>query len=414
MKRHPNRISRRRRSLPMKRLRITVAAIAALSVLVACSGRGGGQSGGVQGITDDTITIGSSMPYSGPASSFGLTGRGAKAYIDYINKKGGVKMGDGKTRTVNLITYDDGYKPERQLANVRRLVEQDNVFALFDIFGTAAHLATVNYINDRQVPDLMLASSGNQWSQDVTTYPWTTPLYPTVSTELSIFLQNLQHTNPHAKVAILYQNDDSTKPGVADFERLVSKTDVSVVAKESYEVTDPSVDAQVSKLAASGADTLVHVSSPKAVTQALRKVSQIGWHPTQFVISVSNSVESVMQPAGAEASKDVLSIDWIKNPAIKGLESDSEAPKGDRSVATGVATAQALVAMLERLKEPSRKALVELARNIDKPLDVPMLLPGVEFTTSKNKLLPITTMQIMKFGGAAWELVGQPVSAKEN
>jgi branched-chain amino acid transport system substrate-binding protein len=398
--------------------------LAALFATSACGGRGGDASAANPGISDTEVVVGSSYPYSGPASAFGTVGKAVEAYFDYVNEEhGGVEMADGKTRKIKFISYDDAYAPEKQLANARKLIEKDQVFALFNMLGTPTHLAAVDYINQQEIPDIFLNSVSAIWSKDPAKWPWTTGWLPGGEVEGPIYAEHLKQTNPDAKVAILSQHDDAGEALRDSFKAALEGSDIEVVGDLTYEVAEPTVDSQVVKLASSGADVFIIGATPKAATQALRKAQDIGWDATKYLWSPSGSIKSVLEPAGVAATKGVISSEYLKSASDPALADDpaivefkkvlSEYGNGldpnDRLNANGVAAAQTLVGTLERLEEPTREALNELVRNLDPGVEVPMFLPGLDVQTSAESIMPVKGMQLQVFDGTSWRLEGDPI-----
>ena len=247
------------------------------------------------GATDQEIKIGNIMPYSGPASAYGAIGKAAAGYYQMINDQGGVNG-----RKINFVSLDDGYSPPKTLEQARKLVEQDNVLALVTTLGTPTNSAIHKYMNQRKVPHLFIATGATKWG-DPKGYPWTMGFQPSYQPEAKIYVQHILETKPNAKIGILYQNDDYGKDYLKGFEDgLGDKAKSMIVAKVSYEVTDPTIDSQIVQLKASGADTFFNITTPKFAAMAIKKAAETGWKPTHYLNSVSNSAGAVMNPAGAE------------------------------------------------------------------------------------------------------------------
>src|SRR6266851_1902648 len=247
------------------------------------------------GVTDKEIKIGNIMPYSGPASSYGTIGRGISAYFKRLNEEGGING-----RKVNIISYDDGYSPPRAVEQSRRLVEQDRVLFIFQSLGTPSNSAIWKYMNDKQVPQLFVASGATKWG-DPTGHPWTMGWQPPYQAEAHIYAQYLLKNKPAAKIAVLYQNDDFGKDYLKGLkDGLGSAAAKMVIAEQGYEVTDPTVDSQMANLKNSGADVFLNVTTPKFALQAVKKAADLGWKPLQFLNNVSVSIAVVMKPAGSE------------------------------------------------------------------------------------------------------------------
>ena len=371
------------------------------------------------GASDTEIKIGKTMPYSGPASAYGAIGKAQAAYFAMINDQGGVNG-----RKINFISRDDSYSPPKTVEQVRKLVEEDQVLFLFQTLGTPPNLAIRGYLNDNKVPQLFVGSGADQWN-DPEHYPWTMGWQPSYGTEAHIFARYVLKNLPHAKIAVLYQNDDFGKNYLTGLRHgLGDKADKMIVASQSYETTDPTVDSQVVALQASGADVLLTAAIPKFTTLAIRKVYDIGWRPTQFLNSVSTSVASVMKPAGLEKGVGIISAAFNKDPTDPQWQGTPEYkewlawmkkynPSGNVADAFnvyGYVTAQTMVAVLKASGDNlSRENLMKQAASIH-DLKLPMLLPGIVISTGADDYAPIKQMQLQKFDGNSWKLFGDVMS----
>src|SRR5580698_3155792 len=260
------------------------------------------------GASDSEIKIGNTMPYSGPASAYGIIGKTEAAYFTMINEQGGING-----RRINFISRDDSYSPPKTVEQVRQLVEQDQVLFLFSTLGTPTNVAIHSYLNDNKVPQLLVATGADQWN-DPKRFPWTMGLIPSYGVEAHIYAHYILKNLPNAKIAVLYQNDDFGKDylnGLRD--GLGDKAAKMIVATQSYETTDPTVDSQIVSLQGSGADVLLTAAIPKFAAQAIRKVYDIGWRPTHFLNSVGNAVGTVMKPAGLEKGVGIISAAVAKD-----------------------------------------------------------------------------------------------------
>jgi ABC-type branched-subunit amino acid transport system substrate-binding protein len=233
------------------------------------------------GASDTEIIVGNTNPYSGPASAYGMVGLAGAAYVRMINDQGGVNG-----RKVKFISYDDAYSPPKTVEQTRKLVESDNVLFIFSSIGTAPSLAVQKYMNTKGVPQIFVASGSSKWG-DPKNFPWSIGYQVNFLTEGRVFGKFITQDYPNAKVAVLYQNDDMGKELLKGLKEALGRKENQVVAAAPYEVTDPTVDAQVLALRASGADLFVNFTSPKAAAQAIKKVSEIGWKPVQLVTKVS-------------------------------------------------------------------------------------------------------------------------------
>jgi branched-chain amino acid transport system substrate-binding protein len=371
------------------------------------------------GATDTEIKIGNTMPYSGPASSYGVIGKSEAAYFAMINEQGGING-----RKINFISRDDGYSPPKTVEQVRKMVEDDGVLLLFQTLGTPTNTAIQGYLNDNKVPQLFVATGADKWN-DPKHYPWTMGWQPSYRMEARIYARYILKTQPDAKIAVLYQNDDLGKDYLIGLrEGLGDKADKLIVASQSYETTDPTVDQQVVSLQGSGANVLLTAAIPKFAVQAIRKVYDIGWKPTHFLTQISISVAAVMQPAGLEKSVGIISAGYLKGitdpqwqdtPEYKEWlawmqKYNSSANVRDDATVYGYSVAQTLVAVLRASGDNlTRENVMQQAASI-RDLKLPMLLPGITVQTSADDFAPIKLMQLQKFDGTTWKLFGEVIS----
>jgi len=374
------------------------------------------------GASDSEIKIGNIMPYSGPLSAYALIGRTQAAYFNKINAEGGVNG-----RRIRFISYDDAFSPPKTVEQARKLVESDEVLLIFQSLGTPTNNAIQKYMNQRKIPQLFVATGATKFG-DPRNYPWTMGWQPTYQTEGRIYARFLLQNHPDGKLGILYQNDDSgrdylkgVKDGLgADAARRM------IVAEIPYEPTDPTVDSQIVTIRAAGADIFFNEASPKFAAQAIRKAAEIGWKPVQLLASISNSVGSVLRPAGLDNAKGILSTNYLKDatdPAWKDdpalLEwsafMDKYFPDGDKTSTfsvCGYLTAQTMVQVLRQCgDELTRENIMRQAANL-KDLELGMLLPGIRINTGPNDFFPLEQMQLSRFNGEHGERFG-PVIAGE-
>ena len=403
----------------MRRSWLALLMVAAL-VAVGC-GREDDDGGGDPGISDEEIKIGGSYPFSGPASAYRSIAEGAKAYFDLVNAEGGV---DG--RKIKFITLDDAYEPPKAVENARRLIEQEQVFALFNTLGTPNNVAIWDYVNEKKVPHLYVATGASLWGANVEAHPWTIGWQPDYVTEAKAYAGYLDKKNPDAKVAVLYQNDAFGKDLLGGFEKAIKGTDIEIVADESYEVTDPTVASQMAKLADSDADTFLNITTPKFGAQAIAAAHKLGWDVLHIVNNVSASKLLVLEPAGLDASQGLISTAYYKDPASGQWDDDpamreyksamrkySRANPDDPFCIFGWGAAQTLVEALNGMEEPTREALMDSVRHMD--IRVPILLPGIRVKTSGTEDgYPIEATQIQRFEGENWKLVGDVIQAPHN
>jgi branched-chain amino acid transport system substrate-binding protein len=383
------------------------------------SSSGGGGGGSDPGITKTTIKLGGSYPFSGPASAYGTIGEGAKAYFKFLNAKGGVNG-----RKIEFKTLDDGYEPPKALQNARRLVQQDKVFAMFNTLGTPNNLAIWNFLNEQKVPQLFVATGASDWGKDVKAHPYTIGWQPNYVTEAKVYADYLKKEKPNAKVAVLYQNDGFGKDLLGGFEDGIAGSGIKVVKKETYNVTDPTVSAQVGRLARSGADTFLNISTPKFAAQAIAAIAASDWKPLHLLNNVSADKNLVLKPVGLENAKGIVSTayfkdpqnaKWANDPAVKEYRDALKkySPKSDPQDAFnmyGWTVATTMAKALEQMKEPTRDSLMDAVRNMD--LEQGTMLPGNKIQTTPDDGYPIEAMQIIKFDGQNWKLQGDLIEAK--
>ena len=371
------------------------------------------------GATDTEIKIGNIMPYSGPASAYGVIGKTEQAYFNKINAAGGING-----RKINFVSYDDGYSPPKAVEQARKLVESDEVLFIFNSLGTPSNTAIHKYMNAKKVPQLFVATGATKWN-DPKDFPWTMGWQPNYQSEAHIYAKYLLKEKPDAKIAILYQNDDYGKDYVKGLkDGLGAKAASMIVAEESYETTEPSIDNHIVKLKATGADVFFNVTTPKFAAQAIKKIKEVDWKPLHLLNNVAASVGSVIKPAGYENSQDIISAaylkdvsdpQWDNDPGMKGfldfLAKDfPEGNKLDGSVIVGYGFAQTLVQVLKQCGDDLTRAnIMKQAANL-KDFRTEVLLPGIKINTSPTDFAPISQLQLMKFKGERWELFGDIIS----
>jgi branched-chain amino acid transport system substrate-binding protein len=400
--------------------------LAATLLLAACGrdqgGGGGGGNGGsnaAPGITSTTIKLGSSYPFSGPASAYSAIPKSLDGFFKKLNDNGGING-----RKIQFVTYDDGYEPQRALANAKRLVEQDKVFAIVNPLGTANNLAMEDYLNQNKVPQLFVATGATVFGSDQAKHPYTTGWQPTYQTEAKVYAQYLKTAKPNAKVAVLYQNDGFGKDLLGGFTDGIKGSGISIVAQESYEATDPTVAPQVKKLATSKADTFLDITTPKAGAQAIATVAQTGWKPLHILNSVAASKAAVLKPVGFQYSQGIVSASyfkalddprWANDPAVKGLLSDLKkyAPTADPTdpfTVYGWLVGETIQQALQKMTSPTRDALLDAAKHLD--YSSGLLLPGISVKTDgQSDPYPIEAMQIAQFEGQNFVLKGSVIQA---
>jgi branched-chain amino acid transport system substrate-binding protein len=371
------------------------------------------------GVTDMEIKIGQTMPYSGPASAYGVIGRTEAAYFKMINEQGGVNG-----RKINLISLDDGYSPPKTVEQVRRLVEQEQVAFLFNTLGTAPNSAIRDYLNENKVPQLFVATGASKFG-DPEHFPWTMGYNPSYQTEARIYAKHIQATKPNAKVGVLYQNDDFGKDYLIGLKDVFGDKYAGMVVKEaSYETSEPTVDSQIIDLQSSGADTFVIAATPKFAAQALRKAYDVGWKPLEYLTNVSYSVGSVLKPAGLEKCVGALTGAYGKEPTDPKWKDDAGlnawrdfmnkymagASQTDNNIVYGYGAAMTMIQVLKQCgADLSRERIMKEAANL-RDFEAPVLLPGMKLNTSPTNYNPIRQMQLARFSGESWELFGDLIT----
>ncbi len=368
------------------------------------------------GVTASEIKIGNLMPYSGPASAYGAIGRGVAAYFTMVNEMGGIGG-----RKINFITLDDGYVPARAVEQARRLVEEEQVAFLLNPLGTPSNSAIQRYMNQRKVPQLFVSTGADKFG-DPAHFPWTMGWQPSYRTEAQIYAKYILATVKDAKIAVLFQNDDFGKDYLAGLKDVLGADfDTKVVKSVSYEVADPTIDSQAITLQGSGANVLITAATPKFAAQMIRKIFDIGWHPTHFMTNVSISVGSVITPAGAEKARGMISAGYQKDWTDARWHDDAgmkqwfafmgkympgaDVTDNNHVFAYGVATTT-LQVLKQCGQDFSRENIMKQAASLN-DLVVPTLLPGVKVATSATNFHPIRQMQLQKWNGTGWELFGE-------
>ncbi|MCC8963061.1 ABC transporter substrate-binding protein [Bradyrhizobium sp. Pear76] len=367
------------------------------------------------GASDTEIKIGQTVPFSGPASAYASIGKTQAAYFKMINDQGGING-----RKINLIQYDDAYSPPKAVEQVRKLVESDEVLLTFQIVGTPSNAAVQKYLNAKKVPQMFAATGASKFT-DPKNFPWTLGFNPNYFVEGRIYGQYILKEHPNAKIGILYQNDDLGKDYLNGIKAgLGDKAAKMVVAEASYEVSDPTIDSQVLKIKDAGADLFFSASTPKQAAQAIKKIAELGWHPVHIVDINATSVGAVLQPAGLEASKGLISTNYGKDPADPQWKDDPGMkryfdfmakyyPDGDKNSnfnTYGYSTAQLMVHVLKQCGDDlTRENVLKQATNL-KNVDLDMALPGIKGNTTPNDYRVNKQLQMMRFNGERWELFG--------
>jgi branched-chain amino acid transport system substrate-binding protein len=366
-----------------------------------------------------TVKIGNTMPYSGPASTYGVIGRTESAFFKMVNEQGGV---DG--HMIDFISYDDGYSPPKTVEQVRRLVEEDRVDFCFQNLGTPCNSAIADYLNRKKIPHLFVGSGASKWA-DIKKFPWTMGFQPGYRTEAQIYAKHMLANVKEPKLGILYQNDDFGKDyptGVRDI--LGDNWDKIVVKSVSYETTDPTIDSQIVELQGAGANVILVAAIPKFAAQAISKVYALNWKPAFYMTNVAISVGGVLTPAGPEKAIGMLSTQYLKDPTDPVFNDDAGMkqwrafmakymPNGDITDASYVFAYGVSLTMLQVLKQCkgdfSRDNVMKQAESLH-DLELPIVLPGIKVNTTHTDHRPISSMQFVRWDGKSWVRFGDLVA----
>jgi ABC-type branched-subunit amino acid transport system substrate-binding protein len=399
-----------------------LAAFSTAIILLVASGSGAlSQKKYDTGATDTEIKIGNIMPYSGPASAWGIIGKTEAAYFRKINAEGGING-----RKITFVSYDDAYSPPKAVEQARKLVESDEVLLIFNSLDTADNTAIQRYMNAKKVPQLFVASGASKWN-DPQNFPWTMGFQASYQSEARIYAKYILREQPNARIAVIYQNDDYGKDYLKGLkEGLGDKAESMIIAEDAYEVAEPTIDSHVVKMKSLNADVFVDITGPKFAAQAIRKAAQIGWKPLHFLNSVSTSIGAVMKPAGTENAQGIISVaalmdaldpQWKDDLGMKAFDEflAKDFPEGNRAdgnVMSGYNVAQALVQVLKRCGDNlTRVNVMKQAANL-KDFRTTNLLPGITINTSPIDFAPIKQLQLRRFKGERWELFGPTLSSE--
>src|SRR3954466_13792432 len=405
----------------MSVINLRLGAIAAALALLAATSTGAlAQKKYDPGASDTEIKIGNIMPYSGPASAYGVIGKTEEAYFKKVNAEGGING-----RKINFISYDDGYSPPKTVEQARKLVESVEALIVFNPLGTPPNTAIQKYLNSKKVPQLFVATGATKWN-DPKNFPWTMGWQPNYQSETIIYAKYILKNRPDAKIAVLFQNDDYGKDYLKGFkDGLAAKAASMIVMEESYEVSEPTIDSHIVKLKSTGADVFMNITTPKFAAQAIKKNAEIAWKPLHFLNNVSASVGSVIKPAGYENAQDIISSNYLKDPTDPQWKNDAgmkawnefldkyypEANRSDLSVMYGYTVAQGLVHVLKACGDDlTRENIMKQAASI-RDLELGGLLPGIKVNTSASDFAPLSQLQLMRFKGDSWERYGDIISA---
>jgi branched-chain amino acid transport system substrate-binding protein len=387
-----------------------------LSALIVLTWPAVSTAADMRGVTATEIKIGQTMPYSGPESAFGALGKGEVGYFKMLNERGGING-----RKINLISLDDSYAPPKTVEQTRRLVESDEVALIFSSIGTAHNTAIAKYLQGKNIPQLFVGSGASKFA-DIAQYPQATlGVQGPFRYEARLYARYALARNPNAKFAVISQNDDFGRDYLLGLKDVLGEKYDAVVTGATYEIQDPTIDSQIVKLKASGADVLVIAATPKFAAQSIRKVFEIGWKPMTFLSNVAVWVSTVMEPAGLEAGVGILSTAYVKDPDDPAWKNDAgvrgwrefmvkyvpDADLHDTNYVNAYNSAMALEAVLKACGDDlSTENILKQAYAI-KDLELPMLLPGIKVNTSPSDHIPVDQMQFMRFNGKTWERFGE-------
>src|SRR3984885_6810206 len=405
----------------MPAFQLRLAAFSAAVVILGATGSGAlAQKKYDTRATDTEIKIGNIMPYSGPASAYGVIGTTETKYFNKINAEGGING-----RKINFVSYDDGYSPPKTVEQARKLVESDEVLFVFNPLGTPPNSAIQKYMNGKKVPQLFVATGATKWN-DPGNFPWTMGWQPSYQSETQIYAKYLLKEKPDAKIAVLYQNDDYGRDYLKGLkDGLGPKAASMIIAEESFETTEPTIDSHIVKLKSSGADVFVDIATPKFAAQAIKKVAEIEWKPLHFLNNVSASVGSVIKPAGFQNAQDIISAAYLKDASDPQWDNDpgmkefyaflaKDFPEGDKldqSTVVGYGVSQTLVQVLKQCGDNlTRENIMKQAASL-KDFRSEVMLPGIKVNTGPDDFAPISQLQLMRFKGERWNLFGDVISA---
>ena len=397
----------------MKRQGVRLAAVAGLALALGTTSALA-QKKYDPGASDTEIKVGNIMPYSGPASAYGLIGKTIDAYFKKVNAEGGVNG-----RKINFISYDDAYSPPKAVEQARKLVESDEVLLIFQSLGTPSNTAIQKYLNAKKVPQLFVSSGATRWN-DPSHFPWTVGLNPTYELEGRIYAQYILKTKPDAKIAIIIPNEDAGKDYLKGFKEGLGEHVNQLVSQTTYLTSDPTIDSQMVLMEQSGADVFFAEATPKFAAQAIRKAASMGWKPLIILPSVSNSFSAVLQPAGLENAvgvvtglylKDPNDKRWADDPALKEWSAwmkkyQPNADTGDLFNVQGYTAAQIMAAVLANCKDDLSRDNIRKQATSLKRMALPMLLPGITAHTEPDNVTPIRQLQMARFDGKSWVLFG--------
>jgi ABC-type branched-subunit amino acid transport system substrate-binding protein len=401
-------------------MRALISSVTTMLVVAFVTGPAAAQKKYDPGASDTEIRIGNIMPYSGPASAYGTIGKAQAAYFRMINEQGGVNG-----RKIVFISYDDAYSPPKTVEQARKLVEGDEVLLIFSSLGTATNSSIMKYMNAKKVPQLFVSTGGTKFG-DPKNFPWTMGYQPNYQSEGRIYAKYLIEHHAAGKVAVLFQNDDYGKDVLKGLKDGLGAKTAMIIAEAPYETAEPTIDSQIVRLKASGADIFINIATPKFAAQAIKKVAELGWKPVHILNNVSGSIGSVLKPAGFENSKGIISTAYFRDQTDPAMANDAGVkewtafmdkyyPEGDKTNNSNVSaytTARLMVQVLKQCGDNlTRENVMRQAANL-KNIKLGMLLPGISVNTSPTDYFPLEELQMRRFNGEGWELFGPVMSGE--
>ena len=371
------------------------------------------------GASDKEIKLGNLHPYSGPASAYGTCGKSLDAYFKMINAAGGING-----RQIKFVTLDDAYNPAKSVELTRKLVEQEEVLCLFSSLGSSQNLAVRKYLNAKKIPQLFI-NAGTTDFGNYKEYPWTMGWQPPYQTEGHIFARHILENHPNAKVGVLQQNDDFGKDNAKGLlDGLGEKAKTLIAQHITYDLTDPTIDSALVKLQTTGCDVFVNITTPKFAAQSIRKMAELGWKPAHYLCSVSQSIESVLRPAGFDNAKGLITAAHLMEPTSPEAAADKNMqnyfafmkayfPAGDRNDPLNVLGYSVGATMVQVLKQCgddlTRDNVMKQAANL-KNFAAPLLQPGIVLNTSPTDYYPLKQKVLVRFNGQRYETITKPLA----
>src|SRR5712675_731547 len=375
-----------------------------------------------EGASDTEIKVGQTMPYSGPASAYALIGRIMSGYFNMVNETQGGING----RKISLISLDDAYSPPKTVEQTRKMVESDGVLAIAASLGSPTNLAISRYLNGNKIPQILVMASAAKLDDPVN-LPWTTTFYSSADVESFIYAQYILKTKPDGKIAVLYQNDDYGRNYLTGLKAALGEKASMIISEATYNLTDPTIDSQVIGLKSSNADIFFIATSPKFSAQAIRKTYELNWKPLRIIVTAASQIPTVLKPAGLEASKDLVTSQWIKTAGDPSWENDPPmkdfyafmrkwvpgVQPEDASAVYAYSTAQIVHEVLKRCGDDlTRENLIKQATNI-KDHQLPLFIPGVKINVTPNSRIGCRQGRMARFDGINWVFFDDIITVPE-